>query len=120
MWMTIPARYDEVKKNTQKKALFGKVSWPSVQRSIKTATMILPGISIEMKSYSVNFVAYSFIEKRFSHKVHICNISNQVHIGSYCHLCPCDFLPAGEYRFFVQFIQAGQHHLRPLWTVYPV
>ena len=112
MWMTIPARYDEVKKNTQKKALFGKVSWPSVQRSIKTATMILPGISIEMKSYSVNFVAYSFIEKRFSHKVHICNISNQVHIGSYCHLCPCDFLPAGEYRFFVQNIEQGDMDYR--------
>lgn len=51
-----------MKKNTQKKALFGKVIAPSVQRSIKIATMILPGISIEMKSYSVNFVAYSFIE----------------------------------------------------------
>ena len=101
-----------MKKNTQKKALFGKVSWPSVQRSIKTATMILPGISIEMKSYSVNFVAYSFIEKRFSHKVHICNISNQVHFGSYCHLCLCDFLPAGECRFFVQNIEQGDMDYR--------
>lgn len=43
---------------------------------------MLPGISIEMKSYSVNFVAYSFIEICFSRKVHICNYSNQVHIGS--------------------------------------
>lgn len=81
--MIIPAKYDAMKKKSQNIVFSGRHRLPSVSSTIITPTIMLPGISIAIKSYRDNLDEYpSIVNPVLVYKCHIKIISNQVHIGS--------------------------------------